>query len=176
MGSAISKIKLWPVVFISAHIKSHGMPFGWSEFYNEFTNSFYSFYLFLLDVGNFTNHLDVVLTIDLGKPFSIKCPAHAPNYGASYKWLSSDHLSLKPDSYRAISPSSGELSFMYVTQDDVHEIGELNGIGCAIFGANYVYVSGIYMLKARLPGKKKKKECYLEYVLKKRALSRTWHS
>ena len=116
----------------------------------------------MLDVEDFTaeGKTDKTEIIDLGQPFSIKCPPHGPNYGAVYTWTNKDQLQFKRDPHRAISPE-GELFIMYVTQKDVDEISDFGGINCKIDAANTFYNSGLVTLKKRTAGKK---SCFIKEV------------
>lgn len=112
---------------------------------------------------DFTSKVNKTETvIDLGQPFSVRCPQHEPNYGASYSWENPVAIPFKRDPHCAISPN-GELFIMYVTQMDVDEIAELKGIGCTVSAANTYYRSELFTLKKRTPGK----QSYFGYVLNK---------
>ncbi len=116
-------------------------------------NSLPNISLSLLVVGEFFSKEDTTKIVDLGRPFSVRCPPHKSNYGATYNWENPTGIAFKQDSHRAILPD-GELIIMYVTQFDVDEIVGLNGIGCTISGADNVYRSGFLTLMKRQPGKK----------------------
>lgn len=109
------------------------------------------------DVGAFTREgrKDQRLTISLGQPLNIKCPPHQPNYGAVYTWIDRNRLQFNRTSHVAISPETGELFFMYVTQDDVNKITtNAKGISCTVTGANSFFQSGLVTLSTTSPGKK----------------------
>ncbi|KAL9967620.1 hypothetical protein ACROYT_G025890 [Oculina patagonica] len=102
-------------------------------------------------VGGFASQVNGrKIIVDLGQSFSVRCPPHKPNYGASYSWENYDGIPFKRDPHRIVSPD-GELLIMYVTQMDVDEIATLKGISCKVQGANTFYLSGLFMLKKRLP-------------------------
>lgn len=91
--------------------------------------------------------------VDLGSPFSHACPARQPSYGVSYSWEGREMIQFDRNERRGISPSTGDLSIMFVTQEDVDEINGLGGIKCTMSAANTFYSSGALTLKKRTPGK-----------------------
>ena len=92
--------------------------------------------MILLVVGKFTSSRGVVEKIDLGQPFSFKCPAHTPSYGAAFSWVGSlRRIEFSRNKRRAISPNGG-LYISYVTKEDIDEINNKRGIRCELRGAN----------------------------------------
>ena len=103
------------------------------------------------DISSFQNSDAQTLTVDLGQPLQIPCPAHGTSYGAVYSWYGTVNVEFKRNSRRAILPS-GDMFIMFVTDEDVSKTEELKGIKCTMTGANTIYRSGPITLKKRRPG------------------------
>jgi len=89
----------------------------------------------------------VVRDVNLGSPFTFACPPHRPSYGASFTWEGKDKILFKRNERRAISPATGDLFIMFVTQADIDEIRGLQGIRCTMSAANTFYMSGALTLR-----------------------------
>ena len=111
-------------------------------------NTFY-----IAAVGDFNSHQDFKRSVKLGEPLNVDCPPHGPSFGVTFTWTSKKARSIQfPISNRvAINPSTGNLHIMYVTQEDVSTLTDLEGIRCTISGANTFYTSGTLTLQI-LPG------------------------
>ena len=101
---------------------------------------------FVLVVGEFINTRDVVQRVNLGQSFSFQCPEHKASFGVTFTWEGSQAIQFSRNKRRAISPVGG-LYIMYVTQKDIDEIEENNGIMCRISGAGTYYRSGSLKLE-----------------------------
>jgi len=89
----------------------------------------------------------VVKDVNLGSPFAFACPPHRPGYGVSFTWEGKGKIPFKRNERRAISPATGDLFIMFVTQEDINEISELQGIRCTMSAANTFYMSGALTLR-----------------------------
>ncbi|XP_073228960.1 fibronectin type III domain-containing protein-like isoform X1 [Porites lutea] len=97
-------------------------------------------------VGEFINPRDVVQRVNLGQSFSFQCPEHKASFGVTFTWEGSQTIQFSRNKRRAISLVGG-LYIMYVTQKDIDEIEENNGIKCKISGAGIYYLSGSLKLE-----------------------------
>ena len=102
---------------------------------------------FLIVVGEFNSGVPVVNDVNLGSPFSFACPPHRPSYGVEFTWEGENKIRFKRNERRAISPVTGDLFIMFVTQEDIDEISSLLGIKCTISAANTYYYSGALTLR-----------------------------
>lgn len=108
---------------------------------------------YFIVVGEFSDESPVEKVVDLGALFSYACPARQPSFGVGFSWVGRDMIQIERNERRGISPSTGDLSIMFVTQEDIDEINELGGIKCTMSAANTFYSSGALTLKKRTPGK-----------------------
>lgn len=102
-------------------------------------------------VGNFINKKDVVEKVDLGQSFQFRCPQHTAGFGAFYNWLQNKwdtHFSR--NERRGISPD-GTLFITYVTQEDIDDIDESEGIKCRMTAGNSYQNSGTLKLEKNNP-------------------------
>jgi len=97
-------------------------------------------------VGDFIDKRNVVKKVDLGQPFSFQCPDHKPSFGTVYTWVGRKRIQFSRSKRRGISPN-GSLYIVYLTQEDIDEIRERNGIKCKISGANSYRESGTLKLE-----------------------------
>lgn len=102
-------------------------------------------------VGNFINKKDVVEKVDLGQSFQFRCPQHTPGFGASFSWLKNKwETPFSRDERRGISPD-GTLFITYVTQEDIDDIDESQGISCRMTAGNSYENSGTLKLEKKNP-------------------------
>ena len=90
------------------------------------------------------------MTVHLGQPQRIPCPAHGVSPGAVFTWTGADNIGFERTLRIAILPD-GTLFIMFVTEKDINLIKQLNGISCTMTGANTMYRSGPVTLEI-LPG------------------------
>lgn len=100
----------------------------------------------MLVVGDFIDRRNIVKKVDLGQPFSFQCPDHKPSFGTVYTWVGRKRIQFSRSKRRGISPNGG-LYIVYLTQEDIDEIHERNGIKCKISGANSYRESGTLKLE-----------------------------
>lgn len=106
---------------------------------------------FLSVVGDFIDKKDVVEKVDLGQSFQFRCPQHTAGFGAVYSWIHNKwdtHFSR--NERRGISPD-GTLSITYVTQEDIDDIDETQGIKCRMTAGNSYQNSGRLKLEKNNP-------------------------
>ena len=113
----------------------------------------YFILFYFIVVGEFSDETSVEKVVDLGSPFSYACPARQPSFGVSFSWVGRNMIQVERNERLGISPSTGDLSIMFVTQEDIDEINGLDGIKCTMSAANTFYSSGALTLKKRTPGK-----------------------
>lgn len=102
-------------------------------------------------VGKFINKKDVVEKVDLGQSFQFRCPQHTPGFGASFSWLKNKwETPFSRDERRGISPD-GTLFITYVTQEDIDDIDESQGISCRMTAGNSYENSGTLKLEKKNP-------------------------
>ena len=101
-------------------------------------------------VGNFIDKKDVVEKVDLGQSFQFRCPQHTEGFGATYSWLRKWGNQFSRDKRRGISPD-GTLFITYVTQEDVDDIDESQGIKCRMSAGNSYQNSGTLKLEKNNP-------------------------
>ena len=100
------------------------------------------------DIRQFESTAPRTITVDLGEPLQIPCPAHGASYGAVYTWSGGENIKFPRNDRRAIS-ATGELFIMFVTEDDIKLTEQLKGISCTMTGANTIFKSGPLTLKKR---------------------------
>ena len=101
-------------------------------------------------VGNFIGKKDVVEKVDLGQSFQFRCPQHTAGFGARYSWLKRWGNQLLRNERRGISPD-GTLFITYVTQGDIDDIDESQGIKCRMTAGNSYQDSGTLKLEKNDP-------------------------
>ena len=92
----------------------------------------------------------ITMTVHLGQPQRIPCPAHGVSPGAVFTWTGADNIGFEITLRIAMLPD-GTLFIMFVTEKDINLIKQLNGISCTMTGANTMYRSGPVTLEI-LPG------------------------
>ena len=100
------------------------------------------------DIRPFLSTAPRTITVDLGQPLQIPCPAHGASYGAVYTWSGGENIEFPRNPRRAISVT-GELFIVFVTEDDIKLAERLKGISCTMTGANTIYKSGPITLSKR---------------------------
>jgi len=112
----------------------------------------------------FFNQTNVVKKVDLGQSFKFRCPKHESFYGAVFDWTHYRwNTRFSRDERRGISPA-GTLFITYVTQKDIDDINETQGIRCRVTGGNYFQMSGTLKLEKNNPqqsgkvGRKKRRK------------------
>ena len=100
------------------------------------------------DIRPFLSTAPRTITVDLGQPLQIPCPAHRASYGAVYTWSGGENIKFPRNDRRAIS-ATGELFIMFITEDDIKLTEQLKGISCTMTGANIIFKSGPLTLKKR---------------------------
>ena len=86
----------------------------------------------------FKPHGDTVVQVTRGKPVTLTCPSRKEEgFGAQYSWLKTvgeNSQVFQANERRAITPE-GNMHIMYVTEDDIKFIQNLNGIQCRVLAA-----------------------------------------
>ena len=109
---------------------------------------------------------NVVKKVDLGQSFKFRCPRHEPIFGAVCDWVHYRwNTRFSRDERRGISPD-GTLFITYVTQKDIDDIKEAQGISCrvTILRGDYFEWSGTLKLEKNNPqqsskvGRKKRRK------------------
>ena len=90
--------------------------------------------------------------VDLGQSFQFRCPPHTAGFGASYNWIQTERHGTQflRDERRGISPD-GTLFITYVTQEDIDDIEESQGIKCQMTAASSFRISGPLKLEKKNP-------------------------
>lgn len=101
-------------------------------------------------VGDFIGKKDVVEKVDLGQSFQFRCPQHTAEFGASYSWSKKWGNQFLRNERRGISPD-GTLFITYVTQEDIDDIDESQGIKCRMTAGNSYQDSGTLKLEKNNP-------------------------
>ena len=105
----------------------------------------------LSELGVFFDKDDVVVKVDLGQSFKFRCPRHTSVFGAVFEWLHNRRSTrFSRDERRGISPD-GTLIITYVTQKDIDDINESQGIKCRMTGGDSFQISGTLKLEKNNP-------------------------
>ena len=103
------------------------------------------------ELGVFFNKNNVVEKVDLGQSFKFRCPRHTSHFGAIFEWLHNKwDTRFSRDERRGISPD-GTLFITYVTQKDIDDIKESEGIKCRMTGGDSFQISGTLKLEKNNP-------------------------
>lgn len=115
------------------------------------TNNDIKNYCSLSVVGDYIDKKDVVEKVDLGQSFKFRCPKHTEGFGAYFSWSHNkwDTHFLRNER-RGISPD-GTLFITYVTQEDIDDISESQGIRCRMRAGNSYQNSGTLKLEKNNP-------------------------
>ena len=99
----------------------------------------------------FFNKKNVVKKVDLGQSFKFRCPRHTSWFGAVFDWIHNRwNTRFSRDERRGISPD-GTLFITYVTQKDIDEIKDTQGIRCRMTGGDSFQISGTLKLEKNNP-------------------------
>ena len=93
----------------------------------------------------------MVEKVDLGQSFQFRCPQHTEGFGVFFNWFQKKwdtHLSR--NERRGISPD-GTLFITYITQEDIDDINESQGIKCRMTAGNSYQDSGTLKLEKNNP-------------------------